>query len=113
MFATQDWIDLNFKRDIKSFSIRVKKISNQKNPEQVLAVVEFKNQILNNKSSVVVLDQINDPGNFGSIIRTCDWFGVKSIVCSQNCYIQPKVINLQWDHFLEEYNLWRFNQLSF
>jgi TrmH family RNA methyltransferase len=30
----------------------------------------------------VVLDQVQDPGNLGTIIRTCDWFGVKNIVCS-------------------------------
>ena len=103
LFATQDWIDSkNFKRDIKKVSqLELKKISNQKNPEQVLAVVEFKNQILNNKSSVVVLDQINDPGNFGSIIRTCDWFGVKSIVCSPKSVdmYNPKVIQSSMGSF--------------
>ena len=31
-----------------------------------------------------MLDGINNPGNLGTIIRTCDWFGVKNIVCSQN-----------------------------
>ena len=103
LFATQDWIDSKiFKRDIKKVSqLELKKISNQKNPEQVLAVVEFKNQILNNKSSVLVLDQINDPGNFGSIIRTCDWFGVKSIVCSPKSVdmYNPKVIQSSMGSF--------------
>lgn len=42
----------------------------------------------------VVLDGIQDPGNLGTIIRTCDWFGVKQIVCSPDtadCY-NPKVV---------------------
>jgi TrmH family RNA methyltransferase len=31
---------------------------------------------------VVALDDIRDPGNFGTIIRTCDWYGIKKIICS-------------------------------
>ena len=43
---------------------------------------------------VLALDGIQDPGNLGTIIRTCDWFGVHDIVCSQDtadCY-NPKVV---------------------
>ena len=43
---------------------------------------------------VLVLDDVSDPGNLGSIIRLCDWFGFENIVCSKNtvdCY-NPKVI---------------------
>jgi RNA methyltransferase, TrmH family len=42
----------------------------------------------------LVLDEIKDPGNFGTIIRIADWFGIKNIVCSQNCVDQynPKVV---------------------
>jgi TrmH family RNA methyltransferase len=43
---------------------------------------------------VLVLDGVQDPGNLGTIIRTCDWFGVKHIVCSPDtadCY-NPKVV---------------------
>jgi TrmH family RNA methyltransferase len=32
----------------------------------------------------LVLDDIQDPGNFGTIIRTADWFGIKNIICSGN-----------------------------
>ena len=42
----------------------------------------------------LALDGIQDPGNLGTIIRTCDWFGVHDIVCSTNtadCY-NPKVV---------------------
>ena len=44
--------------------------------------------------STVVLDAIRDPGNLGTIIRLCDWFGIKQLVCSEDtvdCY-NPKVI---------------------
>lgn len=43
---------------------------------------------------VLLLDGIQDPGNLGTIIRTCDWFGVKEIICSPDtvdCY-NPKVV---------------------
>ena len=43
---------------------------------------------------ILVLDGIQDPGNLGTIIRTCDWFGVHTIVCSHDtadCY-NPKVV---------------------
>lgn len=42
----------------------------------------------------LLLDGIQDPGNLGTIIRTCDWFGVKEIICSPDtvdCY-NPKVV---------------------
>ncbi len=46
------------------------------------------------KQLTLALDGIQDPGNLGTIIRTCDWFGVHTIVCSQDtadCY-NPKVV---------------------
>ena len=42
----------------------------------------------------IALDGINDPGNLGTIIRVCDWFGIKHLICSQDtvdCF-NPKVI---------------------
>ena len=45
-------------------------------------------------SSILILDDIRDPGNLGTIIRTADWFGIKTIICSPetvDCYNQ-KVI---------------------
>lgn len=43
---------------------------------------------------IVALDALRDPGNLGTIIRLCDWFGVQELVCSQDtadCY-NPKVV---------------------
>ena len=45
-------------------------------------------------SIIVALDGVQDPGNLGTIIRTCDWFGVRRLVCSldtADCY-NPKVV---------------------
>lgn len=43
---------------------------------------------------IVALDGVRDPGNLGTIIRLCDWFGITQLVCSQDtvdCY-NPKVV---------------------
>ena len=43
---------------------------------------------------LVALDDIRDPGNMGTILRLCDWFGVKEVVCSKTTVdiYNPKVI---------------------
>ncbi len=43
---------------------------------------------------ILILDDIRDPGNLGTIIRLCDWFGIRKIVCSQETVdvYNPKVV---------------------
>lgn len=51
--------------------------------------------VLKKKDSLIVaLDGINDPGNLGTIIRTCDWFGVDAVLVSENSadIYNPKVV---------------------
>lgn len=73
----------------------LKRISFLKTPNKALAVFkipEFK-PVFNN-TLIVALDNVRDPGNLGTIIRLCDWFGVKDLVCSKqtvDCY-NPKVL---------------------
>jgi TrmH family RNA methyltransferase len=73
----------------------LKKISNLTNPNTSLAVFKFPKQKANeNKGICLVLDGIQDPGNLGTIIRLCDWFGVSQLVCSTDtvdCF-NPKVV---------------------
>ena len=68
----------------------LKKISFLKTPNKVVAIFKIPNQKFNeNNGLTLVLDDINDPGNLGTIIRLCDWFGVENLVCSKNtvdCY---------------------------
>ena len=44
---------------------------------------------------ILLVDDIQDPGNLGTIIRTADWFGFGEIFCSANCVevYNPKVIS--------------------
>lgn len=75
-------------------SKRMKKISSLTNPPGILAVIQ-KNKIkAEDGDLILVLDEIKDPGNLGTIIRTAEAFGIRSIVCSKDtvdCY-SPKVV---------------------
>jgi len=73
----------------------LKMISDFTNPNQVIGIFEIpeKKEPLN-QGLTVALDDINDPGNLGTIIRLCDWFGVSQLICSTNtvdCF-NPKVV---------------------
>ncbi|KUM17985.1 TrmH family RNA methyltransferase [Flavobacterium psychrophilum] len=49
---------------------------------------------IENSGLIVALDDIRDPGNLGTIIRLCDWFGIAQIVCSEQTVdvYNPKVV---------------------
>jgi RNA methyltransferase, TrmH family len=74
------------------------KISSLANPQGILAVLKQPDTDQSPKELTsditLVLDSVRDPGNLGTIIRLCDWFGVQQIVCSHDtvdCY-NPKVV---------------------
>ncbi|AYN66933.1 RNA methyltransferase [Euzebyella marina] len=73
----------------------LKKISALTTPSGCLAVFKIPEvQSINSDNWIVALDEIRDPGNLGTIIRLCDWFGVTDLVCSANtvdCY-NPKTV---------------------
>lgn len=61
------------------------KISDTKTPQGILAVVKITEKKAQKESKIIVaLDSINDPGNLGTILRTCYWFGVNSIKIGKN-----------------------------
>lgn len=70
----------------------IKKISNTKNPQNVVAVVKMfdnsinilKQELRNKASSLVMFDDINDPGNLGTLIRTAAALGYNGIVLSNS-----------------------------
>ncbi len=75
----------------------MKKISFLKTPGNSLALFEQSKNLFEEsfKSSfVLVLDNVQDPGNLGTIIRVADWFGVRDIVCSDDSadIYNPKVV---------------------
>lgn len=69
-----------------------------KTPQQVLAVFEQPDRVLDtsviSRSLCLALDDVQDPGNLGTIIRLADWFGIEHIFCSPNTVdvYNPKTI---------------------
>jgi TrmH family RNA methyltransferase len=73
----------------------LERISGLKTPNQVLAVLKkLQSGKPNTSQFTIYLDAIQDPGNFGTIVRIADWFGVADIVCSSGCadLYNPKVV---------------------
>ncbi|MCG2461138.1 RNA methyltransferase [Flavobacteriaceae bacterium F89] len=73
----------------------LKQMSSLKNPNQVLGVFYMPTpKKVDFTDWVVALDEVRDPGNLGTIIRMCDWFGINHLLCSTHtvdCY-NPKVL---------------------
>ena len=88
--------------------VAIEQLSSLRTPQGVIAVFHkpepstnealtglTTNDVLTGEAGLILaLDGIQDPGNLGTIIRTCDWFGVRDIFCSldtADCY-SPKVV---------------------
>ena len=75
-----------------------KKISDTKAPQGIAAVLKMKQKVFSSSlikdKFLVYLEDISDPGNLGTIIRNCDWFGVKNILLSKESaeIYNPKVL---------------------
>lgn len=75
-----------------------KKFTDTKSPQEIIAVfpyTSYKFNINKNKNRIIVyLDNINDPGNIGTIIRNCDWFGITDVLISKDSVeiYNPKVV---------------------
>jgi TrmH family RNA methyltransferase len=73
----------------------LKKITALTTANDCLAVFEIKETNFKQTSGLeLALDNIKDPGNMGTIIRLCDWFGISKIVCSEETVdiYNPKVV---------------------
>ena len=102
VYALKEWVDNN---PVLSANIIITEISEQElekisqlaTPNNVLAIVqqyEVSGEITTKDSIILALDNIQDPGNLGTIIRIADWFGIKQIVCSLDSadMYNPKVV---------------------
>jgi|AntAceMinimDraft_17_1070374.scaffolds.fasta_scaffold00282_19 TrmH family RNA methyltransferase len=103
--ATKQWIEKN-NNILKDKKINVTDVSKKelqsisclKTPDNVLAVVKIPCQSIDiqsvNSHLTLMLDEIKDPGNLGTIIRIADWFGFNNIICSNECVdvYNPKVV---------------------
>ncbi|WP_435236809.1 TrmH family RNA methyltransferase [Psychromonas sp. PT13] len=106
IFATAAYINKNstLLRDkgvinliIEATDDELKKAGTLVSNNSVLAIVECKTTelpVIRGNELILVLDQVGDPGNLGTIIRVADWYGIEHIVCSPDCadFYNPKVI---------------------
>ena len=92
-------------RKVDIYSIELKdfmSISQQKNPQGILAIVKYHSQKITESPWQIAVDDINDPGNLGTIIRIADWYGINTIYCSENTvdHYNSKVIQSSMGSFL-------------
>ena len=93
IFALKVWVEENQKFLTKNLVAEIsekelERISLLSTPNKVVAIVkkfDSGKTIITKDRIILALDTIQDPGNFGTIIRTADWFGVEQIVCSPDC----------------------------
>ena len=96
IYATSEFqssIDSQYLTNLSSQELQ--KLSQLTTPQKVVGIFKIPKITLPAQNGLqVVLDAIQDPGNLGTIVRLCDWFGVSQIICSSDtvdCY-NPKVV---------------------
>lgn len=100
IYATEAWVNTHITAINTTIvsQTELQQISALQTANQVLAIIKNKEEniaTINVKNKLnLVLDGIQDPGNFGTIIRIADWFGINQIICSNDCVdlYNPKVI---------------------
>ncbi|CAH8281714.1 TrmH family RNA methyltransferase [Mariniflexile fucanivorans] len=92
---TTETFNIDAKNEVLISEADLKRISFLTTPNTALAIFKIPAQKpIETKGLIVALDAVRDPGNLGTIIRLCDWFGVKNLVCSKetvDCF-NPKVV---------------------
>ena len=91
LFATSDWADSVGCRLRCPVTVatkaQIERMSMLKTATDVIAVYEMPDVQIEKgleKRLALVLDGIQDPGNFGTILRIADWFGVKDVFCNKD-----------------------------
>lgn len=101
IFATKEWFSQNhFANTIEVSNEELTRLSLLQHPQQVLALFPIPKNTLSSRDLFqenqlsLFLDNIQDPGNLGTIIRIADWFGIDTIFCSEGTVDawNPKVI---------------------
>ena len=107
VYATQQWKnkhpDFFFDTQIVSAK-ECARISSLSTPPEVFASVQMKPKTefcADNYQRILLLDGVNYTGNFGTILRTADWFGVEALVCSEDTVelFNPKAIQASMGSF--------------
>ena len=95
----------------------LERISTLESNNTALAVVKTKENrplVADPDEFVLVLDDIRDPGNLGTILRIADWYGIRKLICSETTaeVYNPKVISASKGSFTRV-NWWYGNLAQF
>jgi len=95
LYATREFEEVAKEKKTMVSELELKKVSFLKNTNSALAVFKMNSAKKMDESKLIVaLDNVRDPGNLGTIIRLCDWFGVTDLICNSetvDCH-NPKVV---------------------
>jgi|LakMenEpi03Aug12_release.lakeMendotaPanAssembly.Ray.scaffolds.fasta_scaffold01381_22 TrmH family RNA methyltransferase len=108
LYAAADWMAAHLSLNLpvqEASEEQLQQMSGLRSARAVIALVEMPNQQelpLQPDGFTLVLDQLQDPGNMGTILRIADWFGIQTIVASESCadLYNPKVIQSSMGSFL-------------
>lgn len=101
LLATDSWLAKNKPADCETIICteeELKKVSLLKSPQSVFAIFKKPQQEFNQNDIkdklCLALDDIQDPGNMGTILRIADWYGIEHIFCSMHCadVFNPKTV---------------------
>jgi len=95
LFVTKENLFDNKHQPVLIADVDLKKITALTTANDCLAVFKTKEISFKESSGLeLALDDIKDPGNMGTIIRLCDWFGISRIVCTEESVdiYNPKVV---------------------
>ncbi len=82
----------------------LEKLGTLQSNDSALAVVKMRENIpliADADEFALVLDDIRDPGNLGTILRIADWYGIKKVICSETSvdFYNPKVVSASMGSF--------------
>lgn len=99
LVAASAWLEQHQPPALSCFQAKaedLKRLSNLQTAPPVIAIVRMAQRpvLLADKQLTLLLEDIQDPGNMGTILRLCDWFGISTIVASENTVelYNPKVV---------------------
>ena len=101
IYGLSEWIETNSFPPVPMHMINdteLLQLSTHEKPNQVIAIADIPVQEINailGQELYIACDQLNDPGNAGTIIRIADWFGINTVIFSENSVdvYNPKVVS--------------------
>ena len=107
LIGTEVFLNSVSDSSVETFQVKedvLAQVGTFKTNNAAIAIVEMKEEPADavvSKGITLVLDDVRDPGNLGTIIRIADWYGIENIICSPQTadWYNPKVVNATMGSF--------------